>query len=78
MEVRCRKCRRTVIIWAGLIERYFPRPVELDHARRRMKCEQCGAKMPTITIYVHEQPKADPIHFGGWTGSRPTSEQGPC
>lgn len=58
MDVCCRKCRRSVIIWAGLIERYFPRSTPLVEARRRMKCEQCGAKMPTIMVYVHKVPEA--------------------
>lgn len=65
MDVRCRKCRRNVIIWAGLIERKFPRSVSLDNARRRMKCKQCGGKMPTIAIYVHQQPDSGPIRFHG-------------
>lgn len=67
MEVRCRKCRRTVWIGGDVIRRMWPRSVSIDQARRRMKCKQCGAKMPTITIkppFQHEV-QSDKIGFGG-------------
>lgn len=67
MEVRCRKCRRVVWIGGDMIRKCFPVSTPIDQARRRMKCKQCGSKMPTVTIkppFRHEI-EGDRISFGG-------------
>lgn len=64
MEVRCRKCRRTVWIGGPLILKMWPVSVPIDEARRRMKCKQCNARMPTIAIKPAERYQGDRITFG--------------
>jgi len=49
MEIKCERCGRIVIIPPKLVLETMPRLISLDDLPKRLKCQQCGARKPSIT-----------------------------
>ncbi|WP_315763773.1 hypothetical protein [Sphingomonas sp. Y38-1Y] len=47
-EIRCRACRRTVILPPKLVAKAYGAMTLLTDAERRSRCRECGARGATI------------------------------